>query len=151
MEKRPGFVLAQQALNKCFSLRVEPCYKRALAQAGAILRAQHDARAGGDHAGRRANRLIERGCLEIAEARLAVLRENVRDALKAAIKVNDWNQVHLIARGNTIIQILNGSVTSVLVDDDTKNRALSGLVGFQMHVGPPMKLELRNVWLRKLD
>jgi hypothetical protein len=67
------------------------------------------------------------------------------------IKVNDWNQVHLIARGNTIIQILNGSVTSVLVDDDTKNRALSGFVGFQMHVGPPMKLELRNVWLKKLD
>jgi hypothetical protein len=73
------------------------------------------------------------------------------DELKSVIKVNDWNQVHLIARGNTIIQILNGSVTSVLVDDDTKNRALSGLIGFQMHVGPPMKLELRNVWLKKLD
>ncbi len=73
------------------------------------------------------------------------------DELKATIKVNDWNQVHLIARGNTIIQILNGAVTSVLVDDDVKNRALSGLIGFQMHTGPPMKLELRNVWLKKLE
>jgi Domain of Unknown Function (DUF1080) len=72
------------------------------------------------------------------------------DELKAIIKTNDWNQVHIIARGNTIIQILNGAVTSVLVDDDTKNRAMSGLLGFQMHVGPPMKLELRNVWLKKL-
>jgi hypothetical protein len=73
------------------------------------------------------------------------------DELKSIIKVNDWNQVHLIARGNTIIQILNGSVTSVLVDDDTKNRSLGGLLGFQMHTGPPMKIEFRNVWLKKLD
>ena len=72
------------------------------------------------------------------------------DQLKAIIKVNDWNYVHIIARGNTIIQILNGAVTSLLVDDDTKNRALGGLLGFQMHVGPPMKLELRNIWLKNL-
>jgi len=73
------------------------------------------------------------------------------DELKSVIKVNDWNQVHLIARGNTIIQILNGAVTSVLVDDDVKNRALGGLIGFQMHTGPPMKVEFRNVWLKKLE
>jgi len=72
------------------------------------------------------------------------------DELKAVIKTNDWNQVHIIARGNMIIQILNGAVTSMLVDDDVKNRALGGLLGFQMHVGPPMKLELRNIFLRKL-
>jgi Domain of Unknown Function (DUF1080) len=72
------------------------------------------------------------------------------DELKAIIKINDWNHVHIVARGNTIIQILNGAVTSILVDDDTRNRALSGLLGFQMHVGPPMKLELRNIWLKKL-
>jgi hypothetical protein len=72
------------------------------------------------------------------------------DELKSIIKVNDWNQVHLIARGTTIVQILNGTVTSVVVDDDTKNRMLSGLIGFQMHTGPPMKVEFRNVWLKKL-
>ena len=72
------------------------------------------------------------------------------DELKAIIKVNDWNQVHLIARGNTIIQILNGAVTSVVVDDDSKNRALGGLLGFQLHVGPPMKAEFRNIWLKRL-
>lgn len=72
------------------------------------------------------------------------------DELKAIIKVNGWNQVHLIARGNTIIQILNGAVTSIVVDDDSKNRALSGLLGFQLHVGPPMKAEFRNIWLKRL-
>ena len=73
------------------------------------------------------------------------------DELKSIIKVNDWNQVHLIARGNTIVQVFNGSVSSIVVDDDTKNRMLGGLIGFQMHVGPPMKVEFRNVWLKKLE
>jgi len=73
------------------------------------------------------------------------------DELKAIIKTNDWNQVHIIARGNTITQILNGAVTSIVVDDDTKNRVLSGLIGFQMHVGPPMKVQFRNIWLKRLQ
>ena len=73
------------------------------------------------------------------------------DELKAIIKKDDWNQVHLIARGNTIIQILNGAVTSIVVDDDTKNRALAGLLGFQMHVGDPMKVQFRNIWLKRLS
>jgi 3-keto-disaccharide hydrolase len=70
------------------------------------------------------------------------------DELKAVIKQNDWNHVHLIARGNTITQILNGAVTSIVIDDDTKNRAMGGLIGFQLHVGEPMKLELRNIALK---
>jgi len=71
------------------------------------------------------------------------------DELKAIIRTNDWNHVHIIARGNTLIQILNGAATSIVVDDDTKNRALGGLLGFQMHVGPPMKVEFRNIWLKE--
>jgi hypothetical protein len=75
--------------------------------------------------------------------------QQTADELKALIKQNDWNQVHLIARGNTIVQILNGAVTSLVIDDDTKGRALSGLIGFQMHVGEPMKAEFRNIWLKQ--
>jgi hypothetical protein len=72
------------------------------------------------------------------------------DELKALVRTNDWNQLHIVARGHTIIQILNGAVTSIVIDDDSKNRALGGLLGFQMHVGPPMKVEFRNIWLKKL-
>jgi hypothetical protein len=76
--------------------------------------------------------------------------QQTADELKALIKQNDWNQVHLIARGNTLIQILNGAVSSLVVDDDTKGRAMRGLIGFQMHVGEPMKVEFRNIWLKKI-
>ena len=71
------------------------------------------------------------------------------DALKGIIKNNEWNQVHIIARGNMITEILNGHVTSVLIDDDTKGRLLKGLIGFQCHVGDPMKVEFRNIWLKQ--
>lgn len=71
------------------------------------------------------------------------------DELKALVRQNDWNQVHLIARGNMITEILNGHVTSVLIDDDTTGRALKGLIGFQCHVGDPMKVEFKNIWLKQ--
>ncbi len=69
--------------------------------------------------------------------------------LKGIFNINGWNQVHLIARGNLITEIVNGNVTSVLIDDDAKGRALKGLLGFQMHMGPPMKVEFRNIWLKQ--
>jgi hypothetical protein len=87
---------------------------------------------------------------EDARPRVIGNLQQTPDELKAIIKQNDWNQVHLIARGNIITQIFNGAVTSMVVDDDTKNRSLGGLIGFQMHVGDPMKVEFRNIWLKKL-
>jgi 3-keto-disaccharide hydrolase len=72
------------------------------------------------------------------------------DALKSFIKVNDWNQFHVIARGPTLVHILNGHATAVFIDDDTANRAMKGLLGFQLHQGPPMKVEFKNVLLKTL-
>ena len=71
------------------------------------------------------------------------------DELLKIIKVNEWNQVHIIARGTLITSILNGQVMSALVDDDSKGRALKGLLGFQLHMGEPMKAEFRNIWLKQ--
>ena len=71
------------------------------------------------------------------------------DELKGYIKINAWNQFHVIARGNLLVHVLNGHVTSVMIDDDTEKRTLEGLIGLQMHVGPPMKVEFRNIFLKK--
>jgi hypothetical protein len=72
------------------------------------------------------------------------------DDLKGIIKINDWNTLHVIARGNVLMQILNGQLSSVVIDDDAKGRKLEGLIGFQIHVGPPMKVEFRNIFLKNL-
>jgi hypothetical protein len=71
-------------------------------------------------------------------------------ALAAFVKSEDWNEYHLIARGNTLVHILNGHVMSVVIDDDPENRKMEGLLGVQVHVGPPMKVEYRNFRLKKL-
>ena len=71
------------------------------------------------------------------------------DELKGYIKINGWNQFHVIARGNLLTHVLNGHVTAVMIDDDTEKRTMEGLIGLQMHVGPPMKVEFRNIFLKK--
>lgn len=96
--------------------------------------------------------LAMRGQMTSLQAGKKQIIANLRsgDDLKALIKTNDWNQVHIIARGNVLIHIFNGHLMAQAVDDDATGRALGGLLGFQLHTGPPMKLELRNIWLKNL-
>lgn len=72
------------------------------------------------------------------------------DELKSLIRQTDWNQLHIVARGHVLTHILNGVLMSQAVDDDTASRAASGTLGFQLHSGPPMKVEFRNIWLKSL-
>lgn len=71
------------------------------------------------------------------------------EELGALIKVNEWNEAYVIAKGNTLIHIINGRVMSVVVDRDLSNRTHEGYIGMQVHVGPPMKIEYRNIRLKK--
>ena len=71
------------------------------------------------------------------------------DELKGLIKSGDWNELYIIARGNTIIQLLNGRVMSVVIDDDKANRKMDGEIGIQLHVTKAaMKIESRNIRLK---
>ncbi len=66
----------------------------------------------------------------------------------ASVITEDWNTVHLIVRGNTFIHLLNGQVMSIVMDDDAPNRPSRGKLGVQVHTGPPMKVEFRNLRLK---
>jgi hypothetical protein len=61
---------------------------------------------------------------------------------------DDWNAVHVTARGNTLIHAINGRLMTLVTDDDPDNRPVDGLLGMQVHVGPPMKVEYRNIRLK---
>lgn len=71
--------------------------------------------------------------------------------LAATLKPDDWNEVHLIARGPMLTHIINGRVMSIVYDDDRQNRRTEGLLGMQVHVGPPMKVEFRHIRLKDLS
>ncbi len=71
--------------------------------------------------------------------------------LKNFIKNDDWNEMHIIARGNVIVQLINGHVMSQLVDDDKSGRKLDGLIGVQLHkTTGPMKIEAKNIRIKDL-
>jgi len=72
------------------------------------------------------------------------------EALKAFVNNDGWNAVHIIARGNLLIHILNGHVMSTVIDDDAAKRRFDGLLGVQVHVGPAMKVEYRSFLLKTL-
>jgi len=72
-----------------------------------------------------------------------------RAALGNLIKKGDWNTIHIVAKGNLMKHYVNGTLMSEVEDADTKNRKLSGLFGFQVHVGPPMKVMFKNILLKK--
>jgi len=71
-------------------------------------------------------------------------------ALKSLIKIDDWNDVEIIARGNVLIQLWNGHLMSELIDDDTSGRKMDGEIGIQVHRLPnaAMKIETRNIRLK---
>ncbi len=71
-------------------------------------------------------------------------------ALKEFIKSNDWNQIHIVAQGNTLVHSVNGHVMAIFIDEDPDGRALEGQLGLQLHMGQPMKNEFRNIYYKKL-
>lgn len=73
-----------------------------------------------------------------------------KDSLKTFIKDSDWNEVHLIVKGNRLQHYVNGVLMSDVTDDDAVNRKMKGMLGVQVHVGPPMKVEYKNIKLREL-
>ena len=74
-----------------------------------------------------------------------------RNQLGAYVKDGEWNQYLIMARGGTIVQILNGQLMAVLVDDDpASSNNVSGMIGLQIE-GIPCKVSFRNLWLRKID
>lgn len=72
------------------------------------------------------------------------------DSLQAKIHEEDWNTCHLIIRGNRLQHFINGILMSDVTDNDTVNGKSEGLLGVQVHVGPPMKVEYRNIRLKQL-
>jgi hypothetical protein len=71
--------------------------------------------------------------------------------LQAKVLKEDWNEVHIIAKGNLLQHFTNGVLMSEVRDEDPGKRKMTGLLGVQVHVGPPMKIEFRNIRLKKLD
>ncbi len=70
--------------------------------------------------------------------------------LQTKIKKEDWNEYHIIAKGFDFTHKINGHVTCELTDEDKAQRRASGLLALQLHAGEPMKVQFRNIRLKRL-
>lgn len=71
------------------------------------------------------------------------------EALKAIIREKDWNEFHIIAQGNHIQHRVNGTLMCEVTDERPEARA-KGILALQLHKGPAMKVEFRNIQLKRL-
>ncbi|WP_159951771.1 3-keto-disaccharide hydrolase [Polaribacter septentrionalilitoris] len=90
---------------------------------------------------------IKRNCWQ---TRNVVASLGDKKELTSHIKDNDWNTMHIIVNNNRMQHFVNGVLMSDVTDLDTKNRSKKGFIGVQVHVGPPMKVEYKNILLKRL-
>ena len=66
------------------------------------------------------------------------------------VDVAEWHEYTIIAQGNHIIHKIDGKTTIDLRDFDEKTRVQKGLLAFQIHRGPAMSVQIKDVKLKEL-
>jgi len=71
--------------------------------------------------------------------------------IQAKIKPEDWNDYIVIAKGNHLQHFINGQQTVDVLDEQEAKAAKSGVLALQIHTGPPMTVQFKNIRLKKLS
>jgi len=74
----------------------------------------------------------------------------VRQCEPMAVDIAQWHEYTIIAQGNKLVHKLDGKVVMELTDHDSAARSLEGVLAIQIHRGPAMRVEIKNVELKKL-
>jgi hypothetical protein len=73
-----------------------------------------------------------------------------RAALGNVVKMSDWNQYIVIARGGTFVHIVNGQLMAVMIDDDPQSsNNQPGMFGIEIEA--TTKVSVRNIWVKKIN
>ena len=70
--------------------------------------------------------------------------------IQADIKHEDWNEYVIIAKGNHLQHYINGNQTIDVTDEQESKAAKSGVLALQIHVGPPMTVQFKNLRMKTL-
>jgi len=73
-----------------------------------------------------------------------------QEAFDKLMRVDDWNDVVILARGKNIKHYLNGRLVVDFTDEEPKLAASEGILALQLHAGAPMWVEFKNVRLKQL-
>ena len=70
--------------------------------------------------------------------------------IQASIKSEDWNEYKIVAKGNHLQHFINGKQTVDVTDEDSTNAPKSGILALQIHAGPPMVVQFKDLLLKEL-
>jgi hypothetical protein len=70
--------------------------------------------------------------------------------LQKKVKNEDWNDYTIVAKGNHLTHIINGAVMSEVIDNEKGKAAKSGVIALQLHQGPPMTVQFKDIRLKQL-
>ena len=70
-------------------------------------------------------------------------------AIQKNIKSEDWNEYKIVANGPVLKHFINGQLTAEVHDHQEGKRADSGVLALQIHRGPPMKLMVKDVVIKR--
>jgi hypothetical protein len=65
-------------------------------------------------------------------------------------RLDDWNEVIIIAQGNHLRHFLNGTLILDFTDKDPQLALKDGIIALQLHAGKPMWVEFKNLRIREL-
>ena len=70
--------------------------------------------------------------------------------IQSKIKKEDWNDYVIIAKGNHLQHFINGMQTVDVTDEHEAKAAKTGVLALQIHVGPPMTVQFKNIRIKTL-
>lgn len=70
--------------------------------------------------------------------------------LQKKIKKGDWNTYRVVALGNHLQHFINGQLMADITDNDPQEARFKGILALQLHAGPPMKVQFRNIRIKEL-
>jgi hypothetical protein len=66
------------------------------------------------------------------------------------VDIAEWHEYTVIAQGNRLTHKVDGKITAELTDFDEKARSLDGLLAIQIHRGPAMNVQIKDIVLKEL-
>lgn len=72
------------------------------------------------------------------------------EGLLKGYQAGEWNEYRIHFKGNELTVKINGKTTSMVIDEQESEREMKGVLALQMHSGPPMKVQFKDLVLKKL-
>lgn len=66
-------------------------------------------------------------------------------------KLEDWHEYHLICKGPNLTLYVDGRIVAEVVDNDPAQQDFSGILALQLHSGPPMTVQFKDIQVKRLD